>query len=304
MPPISIRSGVVVRFLNKHIRATFVIPAFIFTAVVLIFPLIYTGYVSMTVWSGSALKDPKWLGFGNYINLFTSDARFVPAVWRTLLFTLVTVVGEVVLGYMAALLLRKSFRGQSVVRTIILLPVVATPVAIAMAWMLILDPNIGLGNIILKSLGFGTQHFLADPSGAIWWLMLIDIWQWTPMMILILLAGLTALPEEPYEAAMVDGASAWQRFWHLTFPLMLPSMFSAIILRLVDSLKTFDIIYSTTKGGTGSSTETLNIYGFLQAFEYTNFGLSSSVIVVFIAIVLAITLLTSRIQNRAEAILK
>ena len=124
------------------------------------------------------------------------------------------------------------------------------------------------------------------------------------MMILILLAGLTALPEEPYEAAMVDGASAWQRFWHLTFPLMLPSMFSAIILRLVDSLKTFDIIYSTTKGGPGSSTETLNIYGFLQAFEYTNFGLSSSVIVVFIAIVLAITLLTSRIQNRAEAILK
>nr|WP_076387750.1 sugar ABC transporter permease [Vaginimicrobium propionicum] len=291
-------------FVNKHIKTTFIAPAIIYTALVLIFPLLYTVYVSFTAWSGSALNEPRWLGLGNYVAMFTTDPRFVPAIWRTLGFTVVTVFVEVFLGYLVALLLRKPFRGERLVRTVILLPVVATPVAIAMAWMLILDPNIGIMNIVFNQLGLPAQQFLADPKHALGWLILVDIWQWTPMMILILLAGLTALPEDPYEAAIVDGASAWQRFWHLTFPLMLPSMFSAIVLRLVDSLKTFDLIYSTTKGGPGTATETLNIYGFMQAFEYTNFGKSSAVIVVFIAIVLAVTLLTSKVQTQAERVLK
>lgn len=291
-------------FINKHIRGAYIAPAMVFTAVVLIFPLVYTGYVSLTAWSGSALKEPRWVEFANYLALFTTDPRFVPAIGRTLLFTAVTVIIEVALGYAIALLLRAPFKGERLVRTIILLPVVATPVAIAMAWMLILDPNIGVGNVALEALGLPRQQFLGDPSTALNWLMVIDIWQWTPMMVLILLAGLTALPEDPYEAAFVDGATAWQRFRHITFPLMLPAMFAAIVLRLVDSLKTFDIIYATTKGGPGTATETLNIYGFMQAFEYTNFGTSSSVIVVFIAIVLTVTLLTSKVQSRAEGVLR
>lgn len=292
------------KFVDKHLKLLFIAPAMLFTLVVLIFPLIYTGYVSLTAWSGSALKAPRWVGPANYVALFTTDPRFVPTIGRTLLFTVVTVVAEVALGYVIALLLRKPFRGERLIRTIILLPVVATPVAIAMAWMLILDPNIGVGNLLLDVLGVGRQQFLADPRSALGWLMVIDVWQWTPMMVLIILAGLTALPEEPYEAAAVDGASPWKRYWHLTFPLMIPSMFSAIVLRLVDSLKTFDIIYATTKGGPGTATETLNIYGFMQAFEYTNFGTSSSSIVVFIVIVVTVTLVTSRIQAAAEGVLR
>ncbi|MFD1507256.1 sugar ABC transporter permease [Georgenia yuyongxinii] len=291
-------------WLNKHIKHVFIAPALLLTLALLVFPLAYTLYMSLTTWSGSAVKAPTFVGVTNFVKLLTTDARFMAAAGRTLLFTFVTVAVEIALGYAIALLLRKPFKGERVTRTLILLPVVATPVAISMAWMIIYDPNIGVANQLFQAIGLQTQQFLADPQGALWWLMVVDVWQWTPMIALILLAGLTSLPEEPYEAALVDGATAWQRFRFITFPLMIPAMFAAIVLRLVDSLKTFDIIYATTKGGPGYATETLNTYGFMQAFEYTNFGMASAVIMLFILIVLVITLITSKGNEMAGRTLK
>lgn len=287
-------------FLNKHIKHVFIAPAMLLTLALLVFPVIYTVYVSLTSWSGSALRPPSFVGFANFEQLFTTDVRFMDALGRTLLFTLVTVVIELVLGYCIALVLRKAFLGERLIRTIILLPVVATPVAISMAWLLIYDPTTGIANHTLRALGLPTQQFLGDTDMALTWLMVVDIWQWTPMIGLILLAGLTSLPQDPYEAAHVDGASRWQQFRFITFPLMIPAMFAALVLRLVDSLKTFDIIYTMTKGGPGYATETLNTYGFMQAFEYTNFGMASAVIILFIAVVLVITLLTSKAQDLAS----
>lgn len=277
---------------------TFTAPALVLTALLLVFPLIYTIWMSLHKWSGSALKAPAWLGAGNYINLFTNDQRFVEAIGRTLLFTGVTVTAELTLGFAIALVLRKSFRGERIVRTIILLPLVATPVAISMAWLLLLEPTIGLGNQILGAFGLPEQEFLGSAGGALWLLMMIDIWQWTPMIVLIALAGLTSLPDDPYQAAVVDGASSWQQFKYLTLPLMVPTLFAGLLLRLVDSLKTFDIIYVTTKGGPGNATETLNTYGFMQAFEYTNFGRASAVLIIFFAIVLAVTLVVSKVRSK------
>ncbi|WP_163543012.1 carbohydrate ABC transporter permease [Occultella kanbiaonis] len=291
-------------WLNKHIKHYFIAPAIVLTLLLLVFPLIYTAYMSLTAWSGSAVQDPRFVGWDNFIRLLTSDARFTAAAGRTLLFTFVTVAVEVALGYAIALLLRRPFTGERLTRTLILLPVVATPVAISMAWLIIYDPNIGVANQFLTAIGFEPQQFLADPGSALQWLMVVDVWQWTPMVALILLAGLTSLPEEPYEAALVDGSTAWQRFRFITFPLMIPAMFAAIVLRMVDSLKTFDIIYATTKGGPGYATETLNTYGFMQAFEYTNFGMASAVIIVFILIVVVITLLTSKGSEIAGRVLK
>ena len=163
-----------------------------------------------------------------------------------------------------------------------------------------MTPRPALQNHLLRALGLPTQQFLGDTGMALGWLMIVDIWQWTPMIALILLAGLSALPGDPYEAALVDGATPWQRFRFITFPLMIPALFAAIVLRLVDSLKTFDIIYTMTKGGPGYATETLNTYGFMQAFEYTNFGMASAVIILFISVVLVITLLTSKAQDLAS----
>lgn len=289
---------------ERSFKISFLLPALIVSLALVAFPIVYTLYVSTTAWSGTALNPPRSIGFANYAALIEPGGRFLGAAGRTVLFTVVTVIVEVALGYLVALALRKPFAGDGVVRTIALVPVVLTPVAVAMAWMLILDPGIGLAPRILEVIGIEGHQFLSDPSAALGWLMVIDIWQWTPMMVLILLAGLTALPEEPFEAAEVDGASHLQRFTMITFPLMLPVMFSAIMLRLVDSLKTFDIIYATTKGGPGFATETLNTYAFVQAFEYTNFGSSAAIVVGFILIVVAITASLAIVQNRAESILR
>ncbi|MFC0672351.1 carbohydrate ABC transporter permease [Brachybacterium hainanense] len=289
---------------ERRFRISFLLPALTVSLALVAFPIVYTLYMSTTAWSGTALNPPRFTGFENFAALVEPGSRFLGAAGRTVLFTAVTVVVEVAVGYVVALALRKPFRGDGIVRTIALIPVVLTPVAVAMAWMLILDSGIGLAPRILELVGISGHQFLSDPSAALGWLMVIDVWQWTPMMVLILLAGLTALPEEPFEAAEVDGASPLQRFFHITVPLMLPVMFSAIMLRLVDSLKTFDIIYATTKGGPGFATETLNTYAFVQAFEYTNFGSSASVVVGFILIVVAITASLAIVQNRAEAILR
>lgn len=289
---------------ERRFKISFLLPALIVSLALVAFPIAYTLYMSTTTWSGTAFNPPRFTGLENFATMLEPGSRFLGAAGRTVLFTAVTVVVEVTLGYIVALALRKPFRGDGIVRTIALIPVVLTPVAVAMAWMLILDPGIGLAPRLLEFFGISGHQFLSDPSAALGWLMVIDIWQWTPMMVLILLAGLTALPEEPFEAAEVDGATLLQRFTHVTFPLMLPVMFSAIMLRLVDSLKTFDIIYATTKGGPGFSTETLNTYAFVQAFEYTNFGSSASIVVGFILIVVAITASLAIVQNRAESILR
>lgn len=289
---------------ERRFKISFLLPALIVSLALVAFPIVYTLYMSTTTWSGTAFNPPQFTGWENFKTLLEPGSRFLGAAGRTVLFTAVTVAVEVALGYVVALALRKPFRGDGLVRTVALIPVVLTPVAVAMAWMLILDPGIGLAPQLFELIGIHGHQFLSDSSAALWWLMVIDIWQWTPMMVLILLAGLTALPEEQFEAAEVDGASQFQRFTHIAFPLMLPVMFSAIMLRLVDSLKTFDIIYATTKGGPGFATETLNTYAFVQAFEYTNFGSSASIVVGFILIVVAITASLAVVQNRAESILR
>jgi len=179
-----------------------------------------------------------------------------------------------------------------------LLPMVATPVAIAMAWLLMFEPTVGLFNPLLRSLGLPPQQWLGSASQALPSLILVDVWQWMPMMALILLAGLTTLPEEPFEAARVDGANGWQRFIYLTLPLLLPTMVTAVLLRSIDALKTFDIIYTMTRGGPGSATETINIYAYIQAFEYFRLGNASSLLIIFFAIVLGISLIFIQVRKR------
>jgi multiple sugar transport system permease protein len=139
-----------------------------------------------------------------------------------------------------------------------------------------------------------------DASTVIPALALVDVWEWTPMIVLICLAGLAALPHDPYEAAIVDGASTWQTIRHITLPMLLPTISVAALLRLIDALKTFDIIYTMTQGGPGFTSETLNIYTYVQAFGYFNFGYASSVLVVFFAIVLGVSLLVTYTRRSLE----
>ncbi len=285
------------RWANDHRKWLFAGPAMVFTIALIAFPLGWTVYLSFTDAQGSVRADKSVVGLDNYWSVLTDTERFWPAVWRTAEFTGVVLAVEVCLGMAIALLLWRPFRGEKWVRVAILLPLVATPVAVGMMWRLIFDPNIGVANQILKAVGIPAQPWLAGEHSALWTTMLIDIWQWTPMVVLILLAGLTSLSNEPDEAARIDGATSWQRFWYITLPLLRSTVIVAVLLRGIDALKTFDILYATKGKGGGSfhEVETLNVYAYGLSFDYNNYGLSSTVLILFFLIIVgAMWALTAR----------
>jgi len=285
------------RWANTHRKWLFAAPAMAFVGVLIIFPLGWTVYLSLTDAEGSVRAAKKFVGFANFVQVLSDTGRFWPATWRTIAFTGIVLLFEVVLGMAIALLLWRPFKGEKWVRVAILMPLVATPVAVGMMWRLIFDPNIGLANTVIGWFGIGPQPWLAGESTALPTTMFIDIWQWTPMVVLILLAGLTSLSEEPQEAALIDGANAWQRFRFITLPLLMPTVIVAILLRGIDALKTFDILYATKGKGGGSfhEVETLNVYAYGLSFDYNEYGISSTVLIIFFLIIVgSMWALTSR----------
>ena len=274
---------------TRRLKWAMITPAVLAIVVLIAFPILYTFNLSFTDTSGSAAAGPApYIGFDNYGEALTDTDRFWPAVWRTLAFTIGALVVEVVLGTAIALLLRRTFRGSGIIRTIMMVPLVTSPVGVAAIWMLMLDPNLGIANELLGFLNIDRQGWLTDPSQAFSTLMMIDIWQWTPLVILIMLAGLAGVPEEPEEAAVMDGANAWQRTRYVTLPLLRNTIIIAAVLRGIDALKTFDLIYATKGPGGGSSNEveTLNVYIYGLSFDYMEIGLGSAILVIFFLLVL------------------
>jgi multiple sugar transport system permease protein len=285
------------RWANNHRKWLFAGPAMVFVAVLIVFPVAWTIYLSLTDAEGSVRAESSFIGLGNYLEVLADTDRFWPATARTATFTGAALFFELVLGMAIALLLWRPFRGEKWVRVAILLPLVATPVAVGMMWRLILDPNIGLANQVLGWVGIPPQPWLAGRGSALASTIFIDVWQWTPMVVLILLAGLTSLSDEPQEAARVDGATAWQRFRFITLPLLMPTVIVAVLLRGIDALKTFDILYATKGKGGGSfhEVETLNVYAYGLSFDYNEYGVSSAVLIIFFLIIIGLMwALTSR----------
>lgn len=289
-----------VDWIDAHLKWILIAPSVVFIALLIAFPIGYTIFLSLTDSSGAVSRPFEFVGLDNYIGWLTDTERFWPAVGRTAYFTGMALALEIVLGLAIALLLRKTFRGQSLVRVFILLPLVATPVAVGMMWLLIFEPTIGFANVVMRFFGLPIQGWLSDPSMALNTLIFIDVWQWTPMVILILLAGLSTLPEEPDEAARVDGANAWQRFRHITLPLLAPVIGAAAILRSIDAMKTFDIIYATKGIGGGSSheAETLNILAYGQAFQFSQYGKASALLMLFFLLIVIVLLALAILRNR------
>lgn len=286
-------------WLDKKLNYVFTVPTILFVLGMVLFPIIYTFVLSFHQWRLSANIPWEFVGLENYTELFT-DSRFPDAVGRTFLFALVALAIEVVLGVSIAIYLNHSFFGKNFVKTAFLLPMVATPVAIGMVWKLIYEPNIGILNTIIRQMGGPKTDWLGDSANALWSLVAVDVWQQTPFVMLIVLAGLTALPGDPFESAMIDGATRWQVITKITLPLLKPTIYTAVLLRLIDVLKTFDIIYSMTQGGPGFATETMNILSFRQAFEFMQFGEASATLMVFFAIVMGIAVITIKLKSRSE----
>lgn len=270
-------------------------------ASLLLIPIVWTLYLSTTDARRTIRREFSFVGFQNYLDVLSDTDRFWPAVGRTISFTGGALFFELVLGMVIALLLWRPFRGQGMVRTIVLLPLVATPVAVGMMWRLLFEPNIGFVNVFIGWFGIPPQPWLSDPSTSLATLVFVDVWQWTPMVALILLAGLTSLPEEPIEAAKVDGANAWQRFWLVIVPSMWPVIIAAVILRGIDALKTFDILYATKGKGGGSSNdvETLNIYAYGLSFDFNEYGVASAVLILFFILILG-TIWAGQIRRKID----
>ncbi|NOU94185.1 ABC transporter permease subunit [Paenibacillus sp. LMG 31456] len=284
---------------DRNIKWIYTMPALLFVLIMMVFPIIYTFRISFYEWSMSATTPPKWVGWSNYTALL-SEGRFWDSVFNTFYFTIVALVLETILAIAIAMLLYREFRGKNIVKTIFLLPMVATPVAMGLVWMLIYEPTIGIANTLLKTMGLEPLLWLASPNQVIPSLIIVDVWEWTPMIALIVMAGLSTLPSDPYEAADVDGASAWQKFTNITLPLLRPTIIVAVMLRLIDVLKTFDIIYATTQGGPNLASETLNLYGYVLGFQYFKLGMASSLLVIFFAIVMGLTLALIYVRKRME----
>lgn len=203
------------------------------------------------------------------------------------------------IGLSIAVLLNRTFRGSGLVRTFFLLPVVATPVAVAIVWKMIYDPALGIIAFLMKKWGMMPVAWLGDPSTALGALMVVDIWEFSPTIMLICLGGLSGIPTDSLEAASIDGASDWQKFTKITLPLLSPTIMVAMMLRLVDSLKTYDQIYATTQGGPGTSTQTINVLAYRQAFENFKFGEASATIVVFFIVLVLVTTLFNILRQKA-----
>lgn len=270
-------------WVEKHIYKIFMTPTILFIFVMVLFPLAFTIYLSFTEWSMGVVA-PKFVGLENYLSLL-KDKRFINATGRTLYLAIGSVALQLVLGTALAVLLNREFRSKNTVKTLFLLPMVATPTAIAMVWLLIYEPTLGVANHLLKLLGLKPILWLVDQSKVLNSLMIIEVWEWTPMITLIVLAGLATIPSDPIESAMVDGANKWQIFTKITLPMLTPTIIIAALLRIIDALKTFDIIYSTTGGGPVYASETLNIMAYTTPFSYFQMGKGSALIVLFLFVI-------------------
>ncbi len=275
----------------------FVVPAGLVVAAIIILPWIFTLVMSVHEWKIGS--DPSFVAFENYARLFV-DERFQWALLRTLYFTVLAVFFPMVLGIAAAVCFHREFPFRGLARTIFILPMMATPVAVALVWTMMFHPQLGVLNYLLTSAGLPASEWSYNAVSVIPTLVLVETWQWTPLVMLIVLGGLASLPQDPYEAAKLDGASSWQMFRHITLPLVWPHIIVALVIRTIDALKAFDTIFVISNGGPGTASETLNIFLYQTAFAYYDMGYASAVTVVFFALILLISLVLFSARQRTR----
>jgi multiple sugar transport system permease protein len=288
------------RFFNaaskqKLLPLLLVLPAVAVLLALSIYPLVYSVTVSLQTTTGA------WT-LANFTRLF-SDGFFCTALAHTLIFTVVALFFEFTLGLALALLLNGQIRGRSIFRAGLLVPMMLPTVVVGVVWRLMLNPNFGAINGTLKRFGINTDSltWTASPRLALLSVIAVDVWQWTPFVFLVLLAGLQAIPQEPYEAALIDGSSRWQTFRHITLPLLKPAILIALLLRTMDLLRVFDQIFILTEGGPGFATETIALYIYRAAFRFFDFGYAAAMSFVLLLVTNIISTIYIRMLQTQEA---
>src|SRR5260370_24453149 len=275
----------------------FIVPALAVMFAVIIFPWLFTFFMSVHDWRMGQAKP--FVGVDNYTKLL-SDERFLSAVVRTLVYTVLSTVLPVVLGVLSALVFHRNFLFRGVLRAICIMPMMATAGAVALVWTMMFHPQLGVLNYLLGLVGIPPSLWVFDQATVIPSLVLVETWQWTPLVMLIVLGGLASLPTEPYESALIDGATPWQMFRRITFPLVLPLIMVATIILTLDAVKCFDTIFVITLGGPGTASETINLYLYTQAFAFYQIGYASAMVVVFMVVIMALCLILLYLRQRAQ----
>jgi len=276
-----------------------VTPAVVCLAALILAPLIYSTVLSTYSWTLLEIRSPKpFVGLVQYNNV-AHDPLFGEAFKTTALFVLGAVSVELVLGFLIALALLNIHRGRRLVNGIVLLPMIVTPVIVALIWRYLLDPQFGLVNYATHLLGYQPDiPWLGSTTLALPSLIVIDIWEWTPFAILVLHAGMLAIPDDLYEAARVDGASAWQIARRVILPYLTPLILVVLLLRTMDTYRVFDTIFVLTRGGPGVSTQTVGIYTYQNGFVYLNMGYTMALSVVILIAIVVISLFYLRLLRR------
>lgn len=268
--------------------------------------LIVLGVLVYPLWDGLRAstmlyrygKPVAAVGFDNYLQLW-SDPQFLNSLWVTVRFVFFSVAIETVLGLALALFCLREFRGIRLLRTVLIVPMVITPVVVAIVFRLIYASDAGMFTAFSEAMGGGEVQILGDPMKAFIGLVALDVWEWTPLMFLILLAGLQSLPQEPFEAARVDGAGPWRTFVDHTLPMLRPVLAIAIVLRTIDAFGTFDQVFVLTHGGPGEATKLVSIYGYDTSFKFQQTGYAAALFVTIGLIILAFALAAVRLLRRA-----
>ncbi|MBL7259468.1 carbohydrate ABC transporter permease [Paractinoplanes lichenicola] len=242
----------------------FALPAVVVTAVLVLAPIAYTIWLSVSDRQADG-TNAGFLGFANYTEMF-ADSEFWNALKVTVFLFAVCLIVETLLGLALGYVMSLDVPGRRIFQGMMLIPAITASVAVGLVWLLIMDPSLGAANQILAKVGVDPVVWLGDPDIAPWSIALVDIWQWTPFMALIIAAGIRSLPEEPFEAAAIDGASGWRTAWNVGLPLLRPVLTVAMLLRTVDLVRFFDTIYIMTQGGPVNATNTLNVYGYNTGF--------------------------------------
>jgi multiple sugar transport system permease protein len=270
-------------------------PAVAFVILMVVFPFGYAFWLSLMDYK---IGQPhQFIGLGNYRALLIDEQFWNGARLSAILYVSALAV-QLVLGVALGMLLHRVQVMRGLLRTLMVSPFMLPPVVIGMMSIVILDPGMGVANFLLKSANLPTSLFLASTDYVIFTVVMIDTWQWTPFVALIVLGGLQSLPTKIYEAASIDGATGWREFFYITLPMLGPTILTAAVLRSVDLLRFFDVIYITTQGGPGYASSTLNIYAYRKAFEFSDLGYASALMITLSTIVLGAVLVFSQMRKK------
>jgi multiple sugar transport system permease protein len=270
-----------------------------------LFPLVYSLYLSFTDYSAIARKAPAWIGFANFAEVLNSEPlwSYFATTGR---YALISVGLQMLLGFGLAMLVREKFRGSGIVTTLILIPMMLSPVVVGLFWKLMYNPTFGYLNFLLGMANpANSPDWLASrianqpvPGLALWSVALVDVWMWSPFVMLLALSGLNAIPDYLYEAAAIDRASSWFQFWRITLPQVAPLLLIAVLFRTIEAFKAFDLVMGMTGGGPGTQTEVIAVNLYRRAFTEWDTGLASALAYIILIVIIAISNLYIKYLNQ------